>query len=55
MARGAIISMLAVIFILPSMFLLFDRIIIKTTSGMRGIKDTGVKPVAEAAAEGSRK
>lgn len=41
MARGAIISMLAVIFILPSMFLLFDRIIIKTTSGMKGIKDTG--------------
>lgn len=33
MARGAIISMLSVIFILPSMFMLFDKIICKTSKG----------------------
>lgn len=35
MARGAIISMLSVILILPAMFLLFDKVIGKTTLGMR--------------------
>lgn len=39
MARGAIISMLLVCFILPAMFMLFDRIICKTTVGMTHIKD----------------
>ncbi|MBQ9376091.1 MAG: MMPL family transporter [Ruminococcus sp.] len=34
MSRGAIISMLTVIFILPSMFMIFDKIICKTTIGM---------------------
>jgi predicted RND superfamily exporter protein len=34
MARGAIISMLLVILILPAMFMLFDKIICKTTIGM---------------------
>lgn len=34
MARGAIISMLSVILILPAMFLLFDKVIGKTTLGM---------------------
>lgn len=38
MARGAVISMLLVIFILPAMFMLFDRIICKTTLGMTKIK-----------------
>jgi predicted RND superfamily exporter protein len=38
LARGAIISMIAVIFGLPSMFMLFDKIICKTTLGMRQIK-----------------
>lgn len=33
MARGAIISMLCVILILPAMFMLFDKIISKTTIG----------------------
>ena len=33
MARGAIISMFVVIFILPSMFMLFDKIICKTSKG----------------------
>ncbi len=34
LARGAIISMIAVIFALPSMFMLLDRLICKTTKGM---------------------
>lgn len=33
MARGAIISMFVVIFILPSMFMFFDKIICKTSKG----------------------
>ncbi len=35
MARGAIISMVSVIFLLPAMFMLFDRIIIKTSLGFQ--------------------
>ena len=35
MARGAIISMICVIFALPTFFMLFDPIICKTTVGMR--------------------
>lgn len=31
MARGAIISMLVVVFVLPSMFMVFDRVIVKTS------------------------
>ena len=34
MARGAIISMVCVILILPAMFMLFDKVICKTTMGM---------------------
>jgi len=34
MARGAIISMLMVIFILPALLLLCDKVICKTTVGM---------------------
>ncbi|MBQ7505497.1 MAG: MMPL family transporter [Ruminococcus sp.] len=34
MARGAIISMVCVILILPAMFMLFDKVISKTTIGM---------------------
>ena len=46
MARGAIISMLTVIFLLPSLLMAFDKIICKTTIGMRDIykkehKDNG--------------
>ncbi len=33
MARGAIISMLVVVFILPSMFMIFDKVIVRTSSG----------------------
>ena len=39
MARGAVISMLLVIFILPAMFMLFDKIICKTTIGMTKISN----------------
>lgn len=35
MSRGAIISMFVVIFILPSMFMIFDKVIIKTSKGFR--------------------
>lgn len=35
MARGAVISMASVIFILPALLLLCDRLICATTAGMR--------------------
>lgn len=35
MARGAVVSMLCVIFILPALLMLFDRVICATTLGMR--------------------
>ena len=35
MARGAVVSMLCVIFILPAMLMLFDKVIGATTLGMR--------------------
>lgn len=38
MARGAVISMLLVILILPAMLLLFDRVICKTTLGMTHVE-----------------
>jgi len=38
MARGAVISMLLVILVLPAMFMLFDGVICKTTLGMSKIK-----------------
>ena len=39
MARGAIISMFVVIFILPSMFMVFDRVICATSAGFRMKKE----------------
>lgn len=39
MARGAIISMITVIFLLPSMLMAFDCIICKTTRGMKGLNN----------------
>ena len=38
MARGAIVSSLVVMFILPSMLLLFDKIIIKTSKGFENVE-----------------
>lgn len=38
MARGAIISMMCVIFILPALLMLCDRLICRTTAGMRHIE-----------------
>ena len=38
MARGAIISMFTVLLVLPAMYMIFDKLIMKTTFGMR--KDT---------------
>lgn len=37
MARGAVVSMLCVIFILPALLMLFDGVICKTTMGMRPV------------------
>ena len=37
MARGALISMFSVILVLPSLFMVFDRLICKTTAGMRAV------------------
>ena len=39
MARGAIISMLVVIFVLPAFLMMFDKLIIKTTKDMKEIKN----------------
>lgn len=40
MARGALISMVVVVLILPSLFMVFDKIIVKTSKGSR---PTGLK------------
>lgn len=42
MARGAVISMIVVIFILPSMFMVFDKVICATSIGFRN-KKAGAK------------
>lgn len=39
MARGAIISMLVVIFVLPSLFMVFDRLICATSAGFKQKKE----------------
>ena len=39
MSRGAIISMIVVIMVLPSFLMLFDKLICKTTAGMRKIEN----------------
>lgn len=39
MARGAIVSMIVVIFLLPSMFMIFDGIIVRTSSGFGKAKE----------------
>lgn len=46
MARGAIISMIVVIFILPSMLMVFDKVICATTGEMRKIKKQKMAAVA---------
>jgi hypothetical protein len=38
LARGALISMVCVIFFLPSLLYLFDKLIMKTTLGMKGVQ-----------------
>ena len=38
LARGAIISMIVVILVLPAMFMIFDKIICKTSIGFLGEK-----------------
>jgi predicted RND superfamily exporter protein len=49
MARGAIISMFAVIFVLPAFLRLFDKMTIHTTKGLRQMyRKNGKKEVATA-------
>ena len=43
LARGAVISMIMVAFILPAMFMLFDGVIIRTTLGMKRCINGGKK------------
>ena len=43
MARGALISMVVVIFVLPSILLLFDRVILYTSMGFKPGKNTIAK------------
>mgnify|MGYP000032993073 CR=1 FL=1 len=38
LSRGALISMIVVIFVLPAMFMLFDKLIVKTSIGFLGKK-----------------
>jgi predicted RND superfamily exporter protein len=40
MARGAIISMLSVIFVLPAMFMLFDKLVCKTSLGFKSLNQS---------------
>lgn len=42
MARGALISMVVVIFVLPSMFMIFDKVIINTSMGFKMKKENQV-------------
>lgn len=39
LARGALLSMVIVILMLPAMFMVFDKLICRTTKGMRTISD----------------
>ena len=41
MARGAIVSMLCVIFVLPAMFILLDKVICATSLGFKSKKSNG--------------
>ena len=40
MARGALISMVVVIFVLPSLFMIFDKVICVTSAGFRNKNKT---------------
>ena len=42
MARGALISMVVVILVLPSMFMVFDKVILHTSVGFKPQKDETV-------------
>lgn len=44
MARGAIISMICVIFILPALFMLCDKVICSTTRGMSALAKNSERP-----------
>ena len=47
MGRGAIISLLVVMFIVPSFFVLFDRIIVKTSRGFIDKQDPDKQKLAD--------
>ena len=41
MARGAVVSMVVVVLILPSMFMVFDKVIVKTSRGFLPKEEKG--------------
>jgi hypothetical protein len=45
LARGALISLLVVVFVLPAMFMIFDNIICKTSAGFINNENLGVKGI----------
>ena len=45
MARGAVISMVSVLFVLPALLLLCDKLICATTAGMRQPKHPKISNV----------
>lgn len=45
MARGALISLVTVVFLLPSMFMIFDKLIIHTSKGFINKDKTGTKAI----------
>ena len=45
MARGAVVSMVSVIFVLPALLLLCDKLICATTAGMRQPKHPKISNV----------
>ena len=47
LSRGALISMVVVLSILPAMFLIFDRVICATTMDFLGKKQKKVKKTAQ--------
>ncbi len=52
MARGAIISMIVVILVLPSMYMIFDSVIIRTTKGCQEARAYNAKKKLEAKTAG---
>ena len=44
LARGALVSMASVIFLMPAMYMIFDGLIIRTTAGFRNRRSQKTDP-----------